>query len=177
VQPYRGWPFLSDPHHAVLSAIWAIFIHGVIALIVVWPIVSRSGRRGLYGTLAFIGGPALDLDHVVAANSLSPHAVETMSQRPDTHSLLAALALTLLALAFTRHRLVAWSVFAVVVSHLLFDAAGGSEHWLYPLDSVDSIPWLLCPIGIAVLTGISWALARAERVPPTAGRRPLPDVT
>ena len=170
MHPDRGWPFLSDPHHAVLSAVWAIFIHGVLSLLVVLPIVLPSSRRVLYGTLAFIGGPALDLDHVVAAGSLDPHALETMSQRPDTHSLLTAVVLALLALAVTRRRLAAWSVFAVVVSHLLFDAAGGSEQWLYPLERPDSIPWLLCPVGIVVLTGISWALQRAERSPPTMGR-------
>jgi hypothetical protein len=174
VHPYRGWPFLSDPHHPVLSAVWAVFIHGVLSLLVVLPIVLYSSRRVLYGTLAFIGGPALDIDHAVAAGSLNPRAMETMSQRPDTHSLLSAVVLALLALALTRRRLAAWSVFAVVASHLLFDAAGGSEHWLYPLEHPDSIPWLLCPIGIAVLTAISWALQRAERSPPAIrGATPL----
>jgi hypothetical protein len=163
MHPDRGWPFLSDPHHPILSAVWAIAIHGVISLVVIWPILMYSSRRVLYGTLAFIAGPGLDLDHVIAAQSLNPHAIESMSQRPDTHSLLAAVVLALLALAFTRHRLAAWSVFAIVVGHLLFDAAGGSEHWLYPLDAVDSIPWLLCPIGIAALSAISWVLVRVER--------------
>jgi hypothetical protein len=166
MHPYRGWPFLSDPHHAVLSAVWAVFIHGVLSLIVVLPIVLPSSRRVLYGALAFIGGPALDLDHVAAAGSLNPHTIETMSQRPDTHSLLTAVVLALLALAFTRSKLAAWAVFAVVVAHLLFDAAGGSEHWLYPLEHPDSIPWLACPIGIVVLTWISWALQRDEHPTP-----------
>jgi LexA-binding, inner membrane-associated putative hydrolase len=163
MHPYRGWPFLSDLHHPVLSAVWAILIHGLLSLVVVLPIILRSRRRVLFGALAFIAGPLLDLDHVVAAESLNPRAMESMSQRPDTHSLLAAVMLTLLALALTRRKLAAWCVFAVVVSHLLFDAAGGSEHWLFPLEHPDSIPWLACPIGIMVLTGISSALARSER--------------
>jgi hypothetical protein len=163
VHPYPGWPFLSDPHHAVLSAVWAVFIHGIISLVAVLPIVLTSSRRVLYGTLAFIAGPALDLDHVVAAKSLNPHALETMSQRPDTHSLLVAVLLALLALALTRRMLAAWSVFAVLVSHLLFDAAGGSERWLFPLEHPNSIPWLACPLGIVILTGISWMLERTRQ--------------
>jgi hypothetical protein len=72
MHPYRGWPFLSDPHHPALSAVWAVFAHGILSLFVVLPIVLRSNRRVLFGTLAFIGGPALDLDHAVAAGSCSP---------------------------------------------------------------------------------------------------------
>lgn len=163
MHPYRGWPFLTSPHYPTLSAVGAVLIHGSISLFVVLPIVLRSNRRVLFGTLAFIAGPALDLDHVVAAGSFRPQALESLGHRPDTHSLLLAVALTLLAFAFTRRKLVTWSVFAVIVSHLLFDAAGGSEYWLYPLKHPDSIPWLACPIGIAVLFGISVIVARAGR--------------
>jgi hypothetical protein len=163
VHPYRAWPFLSDPHYPVLSAVWAVFAHGTLGVIVVLPIVLQSNRRVLFGTLAFIGGVAVDLDHAVAAESLSPRAMEHLTHRPDTHSLLLAVILALLARALTRRWLAAWSVFAVVVSHLLFDAAGGNEYWLFPLEHPDSIPWLACPVGIAALTCVSWALTRAER--------------
>ena len=161
MHPYHGWPFLTSPHHPTLSAVGAVLIHGSISLFVVSPIVLRSNRRVLFAVLAFIGGPALDLDHVVAAGSLRPQALESLGHRPDTHSLLLAVALALVAFALTRRKLVAWSVFAVIVSHLLFDAAGGGEYWLYPLEHPDSIPWLACPIGIAVLFGISAIVARA----------------
>jgi hypothetical protein len=173
VHPYREWPFLSDPHHPLLSVVWAVFAHGTLGVAVVLPIVLRSHRRVLFGALAFIGGVAVDLDHAVAAGSLNPRTMEHLSHRPDTHSLLFAVVLALLTLAITRRGLVAWSVFAVVVSHLLFDAAGGSEYWLFPLDHPDSIPWLACPIGIALLTVISWVLTRADRSPPTARYRLL----
>jgi membrane-bound metal-dependent hydrolase YbcI (DUF457 family) len=168
MHPYSGWPFLSDPRYPTLSAVWAVFIHGTISLFVVLPIVLRSDRRVLYGSLAFIGGPALDLDHVVAAGSLNPRALEHLSHRPDTHSLLVAVIFALLALALTRRKLAAWAVFAVVVSHLLFDAAGGGEYWLYPLESIDSIPWLACPVGIAVLFGVSAVVARRGQSLPHA---------
>ena len=171
MHPYHGWPFLTSPQHPTLSAVGAVLIHGSISLFVVLPIVLRSSRRVLFGALAFIGGPALDLDHVVAAGSLSVWHIEHLNHRPDTHSLLFAGALALLAFAVTRRKLLAWSVFAVIVSHLLFDAAGAGEYWLYPLKHPDSIPWLACPIGLAVLFSISLVVTRTEPSRPAPERQ------
>jgi hypothetical protein len=162
MHPYNGWPFLSAPHYPFLSAIWEVFAHGLLGLVVVLPIVWRSERRGLYALLAFIGGFALDVDHAVVAGSLSPHAMEDLGARPDTHSLAFGVLLALLALLLTRRLILAWCVFALIVSHLLFDAAGGGVYWLFPLKHPDSIPWLVCPLGIAVLFTISAILARGE---------------
>jgi LexA-binding, inner membrane-associated putative hydrolase len=167
VHPYRGWPFLSDLHHPILSAVWAVFVHGVLGVLVVLPIVWRSRRRALFIPLAFVGGSALDLDHVVAAGSLDPRKLEDLDHRPDPHSLLFVLALALLAWTLTRRKVFAWCVFAVNTGHLLFDAAGEGVYWLYPLKRPDGIPWLACPIGIVVLTGISVMVARARA--PTVG--------
>jgi membrane-bound metal-dependent hydrolase YbcI (DUF457 family) len=163
VHPYRYWPFLSDPHHPVLSAVWAVLIHGLISILVVLPILLVSKRRLLWTVLAFLSGPALDLDHVVAAVSLNPSALEHLGHRPETHSLLFAVVLALLCLALTRKPLFVWSLFAVVTAHLLFDAAGGSEYLFYPLKSPDAIAWLSFPIGTIVLLGLSWLVARATR--------------
>jgi len=166
MHPYYGWPFLTSPAHPDLSAVAAVIIHGCISLAVVFPLVLRSKRRLTFGALAFIGGPALDLDHVIAAGSFRPQALESLGERPPTHSLLFAIALTLAVLAVTRSKTVSWAVFAVIVSHLLFDAAGGGEEWLYPLKHPDSIPWLACPIGLAVLFWVSFAIARSGPSPP-----------
>jgi membrane-bound metal-dependent hydrolase YbcI (DUF457 family) len=163
MHPYHGWPFLTSPQHPTLSAVGAVLIHGCISLLVVLPLVLSSRRRVIFAVLAFIGGPALDLDHVVTAGSFRPQALESLGHRPFTHSLLFAVALTLLALVLTRSKPFAWAVFAVIVSHLLFDAAGGGEYWLYPLKHPDSVPWLACPIGLAVLFAISAVVARAYR--------------
>lgn len=163
MQSDHAWPFLSDPSHPVLSALWAVFVHGAIGVIVVLPIIWPRPRRALWAGLAFFGAVAFDLDHVVAADSVVPRSLEHLSHRPDTHSLLFVCALALVALAVTRSKLVGWAVFAVLTSHLLFDAAGGSERWLYPADSPDAIPWIMCPIGIALLTGISAIVAHAAR--------------
>ena len=161
MHPYPHWPFLSDPSHPILSVVWAVFVHGCISLLVVAPIVWSSRHRERNAVIAFIAGPAVDLDHVFAIGSLDPSRLEQIAGgRPVTHSVLFALLFSLLVLAFTRRTLLAWSVFAIIVSHLLFDAAGGSERWLYPLERPQSAPWLSCPIGIIVLTLISRLLVQ-----------------
>lgn len=161
MHPDPAWPFLSAPSHPVLSAIWAVFIHSLLAVIVIAPIIWRRPNWLLWAALAAFASVALDLDHVVAAGSLDPRNLEHLRIRPDTHSLLFACVLSLVGFAISRSWVVAWGVFAVLVSHLLFDAAGGSERWLYPLQSPTAIPWLACPVGICVLTGVSVAVARA----------------
>jgi hypothetical protein len=163
VSPYRGWPFLSDAHHPFISAVWAVLIHGVIALIVVGPIIWRARHRVAWGAFAFAGGSALDLDHFIAAGSLSLHRIETLSGRPDTHSLAFVLALSLVTFFVwprASRLTAAWSLFAVNTAHLLFDASGGSEHILYPWTAVNGIPWLLCPLGTLALCAASEAIAR-----------------
>ncbi|HEX4035199.1 MAG TPA: metal-dependent hydrolase [Solirubrobacteraceae bacterium] len=166
MSPYPAWPFLSDPSHPFLSAVWAVAIHGVICLAAIAPIVWRSRRRTLYAVLAFIGGSVIDLDHFIAAGSFNLHTIETMSGRPDTHSLIFAVALALLAWALTRRAIAAWSVFAVTVAHLLFDAAGGSEHFFYPFSSLDGLPWIVCPIGTVALALVSALIAAAAMEAP-----------
>ncbi len=79
------------PGHPTLSAVWAVLVHGLIGVLVVAPIVWRSQRRALGAALAFGGGVALDLDHVVAAGSLEPSRLEHLAGgRPVTHGLLFA---------------------------------------------------------------------------------------
>ena len=162
---HYGWPFLSDPGHPVLSAIWAVAIHGVICATAVAPLIWCSDDRIRNTVFAFVGGSAIDLDHFVAAGNLNLQAIETMGSRPDTHSLLFVAALALVALALTRRLLIAWAVFAVNVAHLLFDAAGGGVHVFYPSTALDGLPWLVCPIGTLLLCAASAAIV---------GTRPRP---
>ena len=169
VSSYSDWPFLSDPGHPFLSAVWAVFAHGCLSLLAIAPIVWRSDRRVLYAVIAFVGGSAIDLDHFIAAGSLSLHTIETLSGRPDTHSVAFVVVLALLTLVLTRRWLAAWAVFAVNLDHLLFDAAGGGVHILYPLRHPDGLPWLVSPIGTLALFGISAAIAGRSSRP---GRNP-----
>jgi hypothetical protein len=165
VSPYSAWPFLSDPNHPFLSAVWAVLIHGVLGVLCVAPLIWRSDHRIRYGALAFIGGSVLDLDHFIAAGSLNLHTVETMSGRPATHSLGFVVLLAVLTLLITRRWIAAWAVFAVNLTHILFDAAGGGVRVLYPLAHPDGLPWLACPIGTLALLAISAILARPRSRP------------
>lgn len=158
----------------MLSALWEVFAHGSLGVIVVLPLIWRNPRRTHLALLAFLGGVALDIDHAFAAGSLGPRSMEQLGHRPDTHSLLFVSVLALIALAVTRRKTIAWAVFAVLVAHLLFDAPGGGVRWLFPLPHPDAIPWLVCPAGIVLLTGISAMVARVGGCG-TRGRRSLPD--
>jgi membrane-bound metal-dependent hydrolase YbcI (DUF457 family) len=162
MHPYRAWPFLSSPDHPVLSALWEVLVHGALAAIVVAPLVWRSRMRSRLLLLAFLGGVVLDVDHALAAGSFDPERMEDLGRRPPTHSLAFAAALALVAYALTRRGRVAWAVLAILLSHLLFDAAGGGVRWLYPLDEPEAIPWLACPLGLLLLFGVSLALARSR---------------
>jgi hypothetical protein len=173
MHPYPSWPFLTDPSHPTLSAIFAVLMRGCLSLLVVLPIVWRTRRRVLGASLAFVGGFALDLDHAIRAGSFDPRKLEHLPGRPGTHSLVIALVVAMLAFVLTRHELIAWSAFAVVVAHLLFDAAGGGERWLYPLHRPDAIPWILCPIGIAALT-VTSEIAGRRVVPAPSSPARLP---
>jgi LexA-binding, inner membrane-associated putative hydrolase len=176
MQPDHAWPFLAAPSHPVLSALWEVFAHGLLAVIVILPLAWRSSRRTGLVLLAFIGGIGLDVDHAVAAGSFDPRSMEQLGQRPDTHSLLFVSALALAALVVTRRKPVAWAVFAVLVAHLLFDAPGGGVRWLFPLQNPTAIPWLVCPVGIVLLTGISLIVSRAGvSKRPRSSPRSLPD--
>jgi hypothetical protein len=160
VHPYRAWPFLSVPQHPVLSAGWALLVHGVVGVAVLWPILRSSERKALYTAVVFAGASLIDVDHVVAAGSLNPHSLESMSGRPETHGLLVAAGLALLALVLTRRAIVAWSVFAVTTSHLVFDAAGGGTPLLAPFSGLEAVPWLAVPAGVGLLAAVSALLAR-----------------
>jgi membrane-bound metal-dependent hydrolase YbcI (DUF457 family) len=166
VHPYQAWPFLSDPRHPLLSAVWAIGVHGVLAVFVVSPILRRVGHRVVLALGAFAAGSVFDVDHIFAAGTLNLHAIETLSGgRPDTHSLVVVVLVGAIAYALTRRVAVAWSVFAIFLSHLLFDAAGGSDRVLYPFSNLDGLPWLACPIGTLALFGGSLAVtARSPRL-------------
>jgi hypothetical protein len=153
--------------------VWAVLVHGCVCLLAVGPIVWRSDHRVAFALLAFVGGSAIDLDHFIAAGSLDLHRIETLGGRPDTHSLVFVLALGALTLLLTRRWLAAWALFAVNLAHLLFDAAGGGVHILYPLRHPDGLPWLASPIGTLALFGISAAIAgRSSRPGRNASHEP-----
>ena len=143
-------------------------IHGILGVFVVAPILLQSRHLLVYGALAFVGGSVLDLDHFISAGSVNLHRIETLGGRPDTHSLVFVALVAVLLLAVTRRPVLAWAVFAVNASHLLFDAAGGGDPILYPVSRLDGLPWIVCPLGALALFAVSELIAR--RTPRTAAR-------
>jgi hypothetical protein len=101
---------------------------------------------------------------------VNPHTIESLSGRPDTHSVVFVIALAAFTLIVTRRVLAAWSAFAVNLIHLLFDGAGGSEHILYPFSNVDGVPWLAFPLGALGLLTASSVLADVLMRPPSRRR-------
>lgn len=173
MSPYRGFPFLADPRHADLTAAAAVLLHGLIAVVVLAPILRIVRHPWRWTAVAFVAGPAVDLDHVFAAGSASPRAMEQLGDRPETHTVLLGVALALLVLLISRNLLLAWAVFAIDASHVIFDAAGGGDSWLYPIITSASLPWLICPATIALFYAISSLLAKRAGLP-TARPGPNP---
>lgn len=159
MSPYRAWPFLANPHHADLTAASAVVLHGLIALFVVGPFLLLARRRVLYSVIAFLAGVSVDLDHVVAAGSANPSAMEHLGFRPETHTIVLALFAAVVVVIVLRNAVMAWCTFAVIASHVVFDAAGGGDRWLYPLSQSAALPWLACPVAILALLATSTVIA------------------
>ena len=126
--------------------IWALMdapVHVLLALLVVFPLYTRRATSAkLIGrfTLASLAPLLIDLDHFVAAGSLSLYSATTLASRPASHSLLFALGLGLIAYLFTRDIGDGYLLFAVLTSHVLRDASvGGSAPFLWPF-SFDHLP-------------------------------------
>src|SRR3954454_5332166 len=93
--------------------------HALIAAGVVAPLVPRAGRRVLVTAVG--AATAIDVDHVVAARSARVRHTTALPERPQTHSLVTALAAGALvgAVAGPLH---GWAAFGGLASHLLHDA-------------------------------------------------------
>jgi hypothetical protein len=135
-----GDDLLRQPVTGFLRGIWPLtdsLVHFVVGLLVVSPILLHQPRwlktLGL-GAMVFAGAVLIDLDHAIAAGSLSLYAVTHLSLRPPTHSLAFALALGLLIWLFSRRVEYGWLVFAALFSHFVRDAStGGMSYFLWPV--------------------------------------------
>jgi len=171
-------PLLALSTHRALVALSDIPINGATALLVVLPLVLRPLRWRL-ALLAVAVGILIDVDHAVAARSLSLEAMLSLPVRPATHSLLFASLASLAAWAVSRRAVAAWIVLAALVSHLLRDASGYGTPLLWPWQASTRIPAALYPAGVALLFVLSWLIraraAAARRLPgagpPAEGRR------
>ena len=120
--------------------IWALLdapVHVLLALLVVFPLYTRRAapaRMIRRFALASIAPFLIDLDHFIAAGSLSLYSATTLaSGRPAAHSLLFALGLGLIAYLFSQDIGDGYLLFAVLASHVVRDASvGGTPFFLWP---------------------------------------------
>jgi membrane-bound metal-dependent hydrolase YbcI (DUF457 family) len=93
--------------------------HGAAAGLVAVGLIPGFGARTLVWGIA--AGILLDLDHAVAARSLDPLRMMSLTARPPTHSLVAALALAGLV-GSLRGWIFGYVVGIGIIAHLLGDA-------------------------------------------------------
>lgn len=108
--------------------------HGIIAALIVWPMVRLSPRAG-WRTLIVAGavGSLIDIDHFIAAGSFSFDEAIALGCRPWTHSLTFAALCGLITWIIGRERRAGLIVMVALASHVIRDAAGGCTPWLFPL--------------------------------------------
>jgi hypothetical protein len=120
-------------------ALFDVFVNGLTAMLVVLPMVARNSRGLPFLIGAFALAVALDVDHFVAARSLSLAAALTLSRRPCSHSLTLAFTLAVALYALSGSLCIGWGAFAALASHILRDAADGITPLLWPL-KIQAIP-------------------------------------
>lgn len=133
--------FLYQPE--MDRTLWAIMdntIHASVAFLLLLPLFLLRGRSLAVPLLGALLASLIDLDHFVAADSISIQAALSLPFRPWTHSLTFVLpAAAVAGLLFRRFWL--FVVVAVALtSHILRDASGTPAPLLYPLPDV-SISW------------------------------------
>jgi LexA-binding, inner membrane-associated putative hydrolase len=146
-------------------------LHALLAGAVVAPLVPRAGRGPLLTAVA--AGTLIDLDHPVAARSLRPRAMLSLSTRPPSHSLLVAVGAGALG-ATAGGPVHGWAAFGGMVSHLLRDAGDDAAptplFWPWAPARQIGRGWALAA-GTVLALG-SWAVSRAS-----AGRPGLAGVS
>jgi membrane-bound metal-dependent hydrolase YbcI (DUF457 family) len=145
-------------------AIYDPLVHAALAAAVVAPAVPRAGRGPLFTGLA--AGTLIDLDHPVAARSLSPAAMLSLERRPRTHCLVVALGTGAIcgAVGGPVH---GWAAFAGLGSHLLRDASDDAAPtpWLWPWSRCPKVArgWALAGTAALALGSLAVSLAAADR--------------
>jgi membrane-bound metal-dependent hydrolase YbcI (DUF457 family) len=161
-----------------LSLAWAVLDevgHAAVALFVIlwtWPI------WGWRPTLvALLAATAIDIDHVIAAQSLAPSRLMSLDARPAAHSLLGVAVAINLGAALGGPRL-AYAAGVGLLTHVLRDAVAppgapllfpfvDEWHMLVPGWSVPAAMFALAAIGVA------WTTARPGPNVGTRSRGPL----
>ena len=126
-----AWRPKQIPHY-----IWALFdspLHIIVAILVTAPLcIKPSSPRNTVFRFVLVGllSAMIDLDHFVAAKSLSLYDAINLLYRPATHSLLFALICAFTAWWITRNPRHCVIIFLALASHLLRDGASGVTPFL-----------------------------------------------
>ena len=100
-----------------------VSLHLLFACLVNLPLfVFRPGLDLVVVVVLF--GVLIDLDHAVAARSISVSQMISLPMRPITHSFIFAFLSFLVVFAITGVRHLSWAALSSYVVHLLWDATG-----------------------------------------------------
>lgn len=142
------------------STIWALYdgvVHGLTGVFVLYPIYKKQANR--YLIQVFLLAAVVDLDHFIAAQSLSLTDALQLPLRPGTHSITFAILVATAGFLLTRNKIVGWIVFAALASHVVRDASGGITPIFHPLKRYGIPPWLYYASEI-VLLYVSFQVSR-----------------
>lgn len=158
-------------------------VHGLVAVAATAPLLATLPGRSRWAAAVLVAGLAtgLDVDHLLAARSLSLSRLFYLPRRPATHSLTFSLAASALAgqlgwLAGHIRRskgdngslpeshspagwasAAAWLAFAALASHVLRDAPSGAPIlWPLPYLTISAAAYY---VGEATICTVSYALA------------------
>jgi membrane-bound metal-dependent hydrolase YbcI (DUF457 family) len=132
--------------------------HAAIAATVAAPLGRAAVRAAVTAALV------IDLDHAVAARSVSVRDTAALDTRPRTHSLVTALAAGLVV-ARARGPVQGWAVFSGLVSHFLHDAGdrAAPTPMLWPLRPARQLGRRRQVVFTVALVALSFAAAAASR--------------
>jgi hypothetical protein len=144
------------------SQVWALYdgvVHGLVGVLVLYPIYKE--RILTHFAVLFILAAVVDLDHFIVVQSFSLSDALQLPMRPVTHSITFAILAALSGFALTRDKVVVWTLFAAVTSHVIRDASGGNTPLLWPLAIYHIPSWLYYGIEI-VLLHFSFQVSRIQ---------------
>ena len=177
-----GNVLLSHPPSTVPPVIWALWdapIHALLAICVLLPLlihVATPQRQAVLICLAAAAAIFIDLDHFVAARSLSLAAALHLPMRPVTHSLLFALLAAIGLWSFRRNLATSYAVCTALASHVLRDSVSGATPVLWPFP-IFQLPAAIAFTALIMLCGLSLLVAtRLARhtIPIRAQAHPAP---
>lgn len=134
------------------SQVWALYdvvVHGLAGVLVLYPIYKEKMLP--YFAVLFLLAAVVDLDHFIVAESFSLSDALHLPLRPVTHSITFAILAAVGGFVLTRDKIVVWTLFAAVTSHVIRDASGGSTPVFWPLRLYHIPSWFYYGIEIVLL--------------------------